>query len=159
MSETRPNVLLVIPAGKEAQQATRAALDLAKARGGTLVALVVLDPAVSTRAASALSDVGFMGEELSEQVEATLRDEYRAGAEALLRALVEQAKRDLTRITPLIEQGDASEICGRVIDAHAVGVAVLVAEKHSWLTRFLAHDAAVQLPALSGCEVRVMEED
>lgn len=27
------------------------------------------------------------------------------------------------------------------------------------LTRFLARGAAVRLPALSGCEVRVMEED
>jgi hypothetical protein len=34
-----------------------------------------------------------------------------------------------------------------------------VAERQSWLTRFLSRSAAVRLPALSGCEVRVMEED
>jgi hypothetical protein len=45
-----------------------------------------------------------------------------------------------------------------VILTHQIGLALLVAEKRSWLTRFLSRGAAVKLPALSGCEVRVMEE-
>lgn len=153
------NVLLVIPAGKQPQRAIDAATELARQRGGTLVALVVLDPTVPSHAASTLTDVGFMGEEVGEQVSEALEHESRTSSEALLHAVAERAKKEGVVVTPIIEQGDVGEICRRVIRTHQVGTAVLVAEKRSWLARFLSNSAAVQLPALSGCEVRVMEED
>ena len=153
------NVLLVIPADKEPQRASAAAIELARQRGASLVAVVVVDPNLSTYAASTLTDLGFMGEEVGEQVSGAIVREYRARAAALLHGLAERAKKEGVAVTPLIEQGDIGEICSRVIRAHQIGIAVLVAEKRSWLTRFLSHSAAVQLPALSGCEVRVMEED
>jgi nucleotide-binding universal stress UspA family protein len=153
------NVLLVIPAGSEPQQAMRAAIDLAKQHGGALVALVVLDAEQATRAASTLTEVGFMGEEVGTQVSETITHEYRSDAETLLQALAERAKKEGVVVTPLIEAGDTGEICGRVIRTHQIGTAVLVAEKRSWLTRFLSHSAAVKLPALAGCDVKVMEED
>jgi nucleotide-binding universal stress UspA family protein len=159
MGATMPNVLLVIPAGTEPQRAIGAAIDLARQRGGTLVAVIVLDPQQAARAASTLSEAGFMGEEVGTQVRETIAHEYRSDAEALLQALRERAKTEGVAVTPLIEAGDAGEICGRVIRTHQIGTAVLVAEKRSWLTRFLSHGAAVKLPALAGCEVKVMEED
>ena len=152
------NVLLVIPAAKEPQEAMRAAIGLAKERGSTLVALVVLDPDLPSRVANTLTEVGFMGEQLGDQVRAAIVHEDRAGAEALLHALVERAKKEGVTVTPLIEQGDTGEICSRIIRAYQIGTAVLVAEKRSWLTRFLSR-SPVKLPALLGCEVRVMEED
>ena len=153
------NVLIVIPAEKEPQQAIRAALSLAKQQGGDLVALVVLDPDLPARAASTLTEVGFMGEQLSSQVSDAITQEYRARSEALLQALVEQGRREGVAVTPIIEQGDTGDVCSRVIRTHHIGTAVLVAEKRSWLTRFLSRSAAVKLPALAGCEVNVMEED
>jgi nucleotide-binding universal stress UspA family protein len=152
------NVLLVIPAGKEPQRAVDAAIELARQRGGALVALVVLDPTVLSHAASTLTDVGFMGEEVGEHVSEAIAREYRTRSEALLHAVAERAKKEGIVVTPIIEQGDIGEICRRVIRMHQVGTAVLVAEKRSWLARILSY-SAVQLPALSGCEVRVMEED
>lgn len=153
------NVLLVTPAGKEPQRAIATAIELARQRGGALVVLAVLDPGVPAYAASTLTDVGFMGEEVSEQVSDAIAREHRSCAAALLHAVAERAKKKGVTVTPIIEQGDIGEICSRVIRTHQVGIAVLVAEKRSWLTRFLSHSAAVHLPALSGCEVRVMEED
>jgi len=154
-----PNVLLVIPAGAEAQRAMAAAIELAKTRGGRLVALIVLDTAQATRAARTLSEVGFMSEEVGTQVGAAIAHEHRSDAEARLHALRERADRDGVTVTPLIEEGDTGEICDRVIRAHHIGTAILVAEKQSWLTRFLSRGAAVQLPAFAGCEVKVMEDD
>ena len=153
------NVLLVIPASKEPQNATTAAIELAKQRGGKLVALVVVDPAVPSYAASTLSDVGFMGEEVSEQVSETIVREQHTCSTALLHGLADRAKKEGVVVTPILEEGDIGEICRRIIRTHQIGIAVLVAEKRSWLTRFLSRSAAVQLPALAGCEVRVMEED
>jgi nucleotide-binding universal stress UspA family protein len=153
------NVLLVIPAGTEAPRASGAAMELARQRGGHLVVLVVLDPNLPTHATSTLMDLGFMGEEVGEQVGEAIVREHRARAAALLQALGERAKKEGIVVLPLIEQGDIGELCRRVIHTQQIGTAVLVAEKRSWLTRFLSHTAAVQLPTLAGCEVRVMEDD
>jgi len=153
------NVLLVIPAGIEPERTVSAAIELARQRKAALVALVVLDPSVPTHAASALTEIGFMGEEVGEQVSDAIVREHRSRSTALLHRIAERAKKDGVAVTPLIEQGDTGDICRRVIGAHHIGIAVLVAEKRSWLTRFLSHSARVQLPALSGCEVRVMEEE
>jgi nucleotide-binding universal stress UspA family protein len=153
------NVLIVIPAEQEPQQAMRAAIELARQRGGRLVALVVLDPDLPARVASTLTEVGFMGEQLGSQVSDAIVREYRVRSQALLQTLVENGKREGVVVTPLIEQGDTGEICGRVIRTHQIGTAVLVAEKRSWLTRFLSRSATVNLPALAGCEVKVMEDD
>ena len=152
------NVLLVIPAAKESEVALCTAIELAQERRGTLVALVVLDADLPGRVATTLTEVGFMGEQLGDQVRAAIVHEDRAGAEALLHALTERARKEGVTVTPLIEQGDTGEICSRVIRAYQIGIAVLVAERRSWLTRFLSR-GAVKLPALLGCEVRIVEDD
>ena len=152
------NVLLVIPAAKESEVALRTAIELAQERRATLVALVVLDADLPGRVATTLTEVGFMGEQLGDQVRAAIVHEDRAGAEALLHVLSERARKEGVTVTPLIEQGDTGEICSRVIRAYQIGIAVLVAERRSWLTRFLSR-GAVKLPALLGCEVRIVEDD
>jgi hypothetical protein len=150
MGEDMHNVLIVIPAGTEPQRAIRTAIGLAKEKGERLVAVVVITPEVASRVTSALSDVGFVGERVGSQVVETIRHEYRARSEA---------RHEGVAVMSTIEEGDAGEICTRLIRAYQVKTAVLVAERQSWLTRFLSRGAAVRLPALSGCEVRVMEED
>src|SRR5512140_557770 len=114
------NVLVVIPAGKQPQRAVQAAIALAKERGGQLVALVVLDPRLSARLATTLTEVGFMADEIGASVSNTLLHEYRVESEALLQALAERAKREGVIVTPLIEQGDTGEICSRVIRTHQI---------------------------------------
>ncbi len=153
------NVLIVIPAGTESQQAIRTAIDLATEKGAELVALVVIPPEVANRVTSTLSEAGFLGEEVGSQVGEAIEHEHRVRADALLRAIAEQARHAGVALTPLIELGDTGEICTRVIRSHQIGTAVLVAERQSWLTRFLSRTAAVKLPTLAGCEVRVVEED
>jgi nucleotide-binding universal stress UspA family protein len=153
------NVLVLIPAGTEPQRAIRAAIGLAQEKDARLVAVVVITPEVASRVTSTLSDVGFVGEHVGSQVLETIQHECRTRSEALLRSVAEQAKQEGVAVTAMIEEGDTGEICARVIRTHQIGTAVLVAERQSWLARFLSRSAPVKLPALSGCEVRVMEED
>ena len=153
------NVLLIIPADKEPEQAMRAAIDLAKARQGTLIALVVLDPEAATRAASTLTDVGFLGERVGEQVTAAIVHDQRAHCETLLDDLAERAKKEGVVVTPLIEEGDTGEICARLIRTHRIGTAIVVAARRSWLARLFSPGETVDTEALSGCEVRWIEDD
>ena len=152
------NVLLVTVPGIETPNAVAYAIRRAGETGGELIALAVLDPELGQRVASTLANVGFLGEKLSGNVVQTVTHEQHMHAEEVLRKIEEHANRHGVSCRVLIEEGDPGEVCGRIIDTYDVAVAVLVAEKRSWLTRFLSRSAAVKLPALAGCEVRVMDD-
>lgn len=152
------NVLLVTSPIADGPNATAYAVRRAKELGGSLLALAVLDPEMTARITATLANVGFVGEKVSESVGSALAREQRAQAETLLKQICERAAQEGVPCRALIEEGDAGEICSRIIRAEAIGAAVLVAERRSWLTRLLSRSAAVKLPALEGCEVKVMDD-
>lgn len=133
-------------------------MEAAKRLGGSLFAVTVLDPAEPARLASTL-DSAFVGERVSDRVIEVLGREQRLQAEAALQSVAELAARAGVPFHVLIEDGDPEEVCRRVIRQNGIGHAILVAERRSWLTRLLSRSAAVKLPALAGCEVRVMEQE
>jgi nucleotide-binding universal stress UspA family protein len=151
------NVLLIIPPGIRPRAARDRAIEEAKHAGGKLIALLVLDPVEADRIAASL-DSAFLGERVSERVVEVLEQEQRRGAELVLADIEKHAKAAAVPFLPIIEEGDPTDVCARVIRQHAVGSALLVVEKRSWVTRFLARSAPVKIPSLSGCDVRVMEE-
>ncbi|MFQ5664988.1 MAG: universal stress protein [Candidatus Binatia bacterium] len=151
------NVLLVTSPGRDVSKAITYALQRAREIDGSLVALAVLDPERPRRIARTLTNVGFVGEKVSDSVVDTVAREQQAQADTLLKEIAARARDAGITCTSLIEEGDPSEVCSRIIQTHNVRAAVLVAEKRSWLTRFLSRAAAVKLPAFAGCEVKVME--
>ena len=84
--------MLVIPPGIRPRSARDHAIDAAAARGGgTLIGLVLLDPAETARIAAAL-DSAFMGERVSDRVVEVLAGEQRSQAEAVLEEVGERAR-------------------------------------------------------------------
>jgi nucleotide-binding universal stress UspA family protein len=153
-----PNVLLLVPADREPQAVVDEAIGAAKERSGRLIAVVVLDPELVERVSAALSNFGFMGEKVSDEVGETLLREYRARAATTGATIVERAKAAGIDAEARFEEGDPEEICRRLIPRLGIGLAVLLAERRSWLARLLAREA-VRIPALAGCQVRVIEDD
>jgi len=151
------NVLLVIPPGIRPRLARDHAVEMAARAGGTLIGLVLLDPAEIARIAATL-DSAFMGERVSDRVVGVLANEQRSQAEAVLDEVGASAQARGVRFVALIEEGDADEVCARVIRTHQVAAAVLVVEKRSWLSRILSRSSAVKLPAMADCALTVMEE-
>jgi hypothetical protein len=149
-------VLLVTSPTIDAPNAVAYALRRAKEAGAALLAVIVLDADLTQRVAARLTNEGFVGEKVSDSVAEILAREQRARAEARVTEIAGQARREGVPFDSLIESGDASDVCARLIAARSVGLAVLVAEKQSWLTRLLSRSVAVRLPTLAGCEVRVM---
>jgi nucleotide-binding universal stress UspA family protein len=152
------NVLLVMPPGLRPRAARDHAIATAAQAGGTLVGLVLLDPTETARLAASL-DSAFMGERVSDRVVEVLVREQHSQAEAVLAEIAAQARARGVPFVPLIEQGDADEVCGRVIRAHQIASAVLVVEKRSWLSRILSRSSAVKLPAMANCALTVVEEE
>src|SRR5262245_20949427 len=151
-------VLLVIPPGIRPRAARDRAIDAATRAGATLVGLVLLDPAEIARIAATL-DSAFMGERVSDRVVDVLVREQHSQAETVLAEIAAAAQARGVPFVPLIEQGDADEVCARVIRTHQVGSVILVVEKRSWLSRILARSSAVKLPAMANCTLTVMEEE
>ena len=152
------NVLLVIPPGIRPHKSLEYALHRALQDKADLIALVTLDPMETARIAARL-DSAFMGERVSDRIVEVLAREQHTRAEEMLAEIGEQARAAGLTFLPLIETGDASEVCGAAIRRHNVGCAVLVAEKRSWLTKLLSRSQMVHIPALAGCEIKVVEED
>jgi nucleotide-binding universal stress UspA family protein len=152
------NVLLIIPPGVKPRTALDEAIGVVRETRGSLVALVILDPTEAARIAATL-DSAFMGERVSDRLVEVLAREHRSRAEDLLQDIGARAAEAGVSFVPLVESGDPSEVCTRVIRTYQVQLAVLAAERRSWLARFLSRSAAVKLPALAGCEVKVMEEE
>jgi len=151
------NVLLLLP-NRESPRAVREAITAAKTRASGLLIAVVLDPESNERVSAAVTEMGFMGEKVGDTVRETLARAWRTQAEELVRQLTEHARAQGVAAEVFVEQGDPSEICQRLVATRGVDVAILVAERRSWLTRLLAREA-LHLPHLSGCEVRVIEEE
>jgi hypothetical protein len=151
------NVLLVVPPGIRPRVSRDAAIDAAARAGGTLVGLVILDPAETARIAATL-DSAFMGERVSDRVAQVLAREQRGQAEAALTGIADEARRRAVPFIGLIEEGDPDDVCTRVIRAHQIQSAVLVVEKRSWLSRILSRAAPVRLPSMADCTLTVMEE-
>lgn len=152
------NVLLLLSPEIEAPNAVACAIERAREIGGGLIAVAVLDPQLTERVASTLANVGFVGEKVSENVMQTLQREQRAQAQSLLNRIEEQARNYGIAFRAKIEEGDPGEVCAALVRQHDVATAVLVAEKRSWLTRLLSRSAPMNLSALVGCEVKVMDD-
>jgi nucleotide-binding universal stress UspA family protein len=152
------NVLLVIPPNVRPRDARDHAIEAAARTGATLIGLVLLDPAETARIAASL-DSAFMGERVSDRVVEVLIGEQRSQADAVLAEIAAQAQARGVPFVPLIEQGDADDVCARVVRTHQVGEVILVVEKRSWLSRILARSSAVKLPAMANCTLTVMEEE
>ena len=152
------NVLLLLPLDANARTASREAIAAAKERSGRLIIAVVLQPELVEKVSSALTDNAFMGEKLSDRLAETLLRDHRTRAEALAAEIAAEARVEGVETEQVFEEGDPAEICRRLVPLHSIGLAVLVAERRSWLTRLLSRHP-LELPTLAGCEARVFEED
>ena len=151
-------ILLIIPPGVRPDASARYAVDAARREGAALVAVVVLDQAETARIAATL-DGAFMGERVSDRVVEILAHEQHARAETLLEGIGEQARAAGVEFEPLIEEGDPTAVCSRVVQRYQIGAAVLAVGRRSWLARFLSRSANVKLPTVAGCDVKVIEEE
>jgi nucleotide-binding universal stress UspA family protein len=152
------NTLLIIPPGVRPEASEQYALDAARRAGGSLIAVAILDPAETARIAARL-DSAFMGEEVSDRIVEVLAREQRLRAERLLDEIGTRARGAGIAFVPLIEEGDSEEVCSRLLRTHQIDAAVLAVERRSWLARFLSRSAKVDIRALAGCEVKVIEEE
>lgn len=151
------SVLFLFSPQRDPETAAREAIEAAAERRVPLVVVAAIDPEALARVASTLSSVGFMGEKVSDRVSEALTAEYRARAAALVNEIVREAGERGVVAEGRVEDGDPSELCGRLAREHGASLVILMAERRSWLTRLLSR-APLRVPTLPNCEIRVVED-
>lgn len=152
-------ILLLLSSAVAAPKSTRVALDRAVRKKADLVILVALPRDAVLELAGTLTDEAFVGDRLSDEVVDALRREQRSQAEDLLRSIMEQANKERVNVTTLVEIGEPSELCGRVVAAHNIDQVILPAHRRSWLARWWSPSAHSDWLKVLGCEVEVVEEE
>jgi len=147
-------VLLLLEPMSDTPRAVAYALDRARELGAQLVAIVVIDPQLSGRVTRKLEDAGLVGEKLSESVVGCLERDQRNQGARMLEGLAAAARQQGTAATTFLEEGELNEVVSRCCAGHEIKVAVVAAEKRSWLGRWLAPDISLRLPH---CEIKVIE--
>jgi len=151
-------VLLFVSPKTDSPAARRYAIERAAALEAELIVVAVLDPALSERVGRRLEESGFVGEKVSESVRCCLERDLRAQGETLAEAIAAEAMGAGVRARTRVEEGDLTDVAGRCCSGHEVLVAVVAAEKRSWLGRLFESPGETQrLLRLPRCEVKVIE--
>ena len=151
------HVLLVLPPEAEETKAVDFAVAEAAKRGESLVSIALLDADIAARVSTTLANVGFVGEKVCGNVADTLAREQRVHAEQALERVAAAAHAQNVAFHGRVEEGELDEVCGRIAVDCEIDLVVLATERRSLLGRFLARSAAVRLPSLAGCEVKLIE--
>lgn len=152
-------VLLLMPPDRQVTGAIAKALDLAAERDARLVAAVVVDEDAGERLSSRIADRGVLGDGVTDRIAEAVEREHRIRAEALLREVADQARTRGLTCTTLVETGDPSAVCRRLVATERASVAVVVVERRSWLARMLSGGQPLEPVQLGGSEVVLVDED
>ncbi len=151
-------VLLLVSPKTDSPQARTYAIEQARALGVDLLVVAVLDPGVGGRVGRKLEESGFVGEKVSESLACCLERDLRTQGEELVQGIAAEAQLGGVAVHTRVEEGDLREIAGRCCSGLEVPLAVVAAEKRSWLGRLFASEGELQRTLrLPRCEVKVIE--
>lgn len=152
-------VLIVLSTSLTPDEAIACAVDRAKKDSTGVVALYLLDTALSKEAFDAFTDIGFIGDKPSSEISESLMREYRQrGYEELGRVQVKAMEAGVG-FEPLMEEG---EFVAKILDTilkYNIGCAVLLKRRKRALLKYFSLSLADEVKRQAGCEVVVFEEN
>lgn len=151
-------VLLLVSPKTDSPQARTYAIEQARALSAELLVVAVLDPEIGGRVGRKLEESGFVGEKVSESLVCCLERDLRTQGEELVQGIATEAQRAGVVVHTRVEEGDLREIASRCCSGFELQLAVVAAEKRSWLGRLLGSEGEQQRGLrLPRCEVKVIE--
>lgn len=159
MSETK-KVLLVLSTSRTSDEVIDSAVEEARKRDATLVALYILEKELANEVFDTFTDIGFIGDRPSADITESLMREYRQRGYEELGKVQVKAMEAGVGFDSVMEEGN---YVTTVLDAVAgmdVALAVLVRKKKKksllkYFSRSLVEEVREQAP----CEVIVFEEN
>lgn len=122
-----------------------------------LVTLFVIDESVPQTVFQRLTDIGFIGEKPSEELEKAVNLEYQRQAKQLLaevkKVCAQQGVTCATKLAP----GSFTETVLQEVAAFAADLLILIRERRSFLSRLLATSAVETIIYQAPCEIKIFE--
>ena len=149
--------LLALSTSVQAPEAIEMALDFTHERGAALKVLFVLDSSVPGAIFERLTDIGFIGEKPSKELEDAVAAEYRKQALQQLSEIEAAAEEKGVDCTVELEQGDFTELTLSTVTKYAIDILIISRTRQSVLSRLFAGSAVDKLCRQAPCEIKVFE--
>ncbi|MCK4738459.1 MAG: universal stress protein [Deltaproteobacteria bacterium] len=152
-------VMLILSTSRTSTEAVNFAVKKAKALGGGLLALYIIESELTDELFDRFTDIGFIGDKPSTELTMAVQKEYRQrGYEEVGRVQV-LAMEEGIDFDALTIDGDFTKVALQVIDERDIGLVVAVKRKLSFLKRYFSRSVVDELTESATCEVVVFEED
>lgn len=153
------NVLIVLTTSKASDKVLDFAVEKAKERGSTLVALYLLEKDLANEVFDTFTDIGFIGDKPSVQITESLMKEYRQrGYEELGRLQIKTMEAGVD-FEPIMEEGEYVTTVLDAISAHGIDLVVLIKRKRKAFFKYFSKSLAEDVREKASCEVVVFEEE
>lgn len=150
-------MVMVLSTGGPLAEAIEAAVRFAKEKKARLDVVFILESKVGTAIFDKLTDIGFIGEKPSEELEAAVDQEYRRQAEETLNEVRCAARLIGADATTEIVVGDFVEKSLEAVAKHAADVLIVARVRQSLLSKLMAGDSVTALLRQAPCEIKIFE--
>jgi len=142
----------------QAPGAIEMALEFAKQKKASLKVVFILDSSVPGAIFERLTDVGFIGDKPSQELQEAVETEYRKQAVQHLDEIKKMAIAKDVDCETLLEQGEFVETTLAAVAKSAADVLIVSRTRRSALSRMLLGSAVDKLIRQAPCEIKVFEE-
>jgi len=130
---------------------------LAAAKKAKLVTLFVADKSVPQTVFQRLTDIGFIGEKPSEELEKAVNLEYQRQAKELLAEVKTVCTKQGVDCDTKLIPGSFAETVLQTVAASAADLLILLRERRSFLSRLFATSAIETIIYQAPCEIKIFE--
>ena len=133
------------------------ALEFARQKGASLKVLFVLDSSVPGAIFERLTDIGFIGDKPSQELQEAVAGEYRKQAVEQLEEIKQVAQAKGVDCETAIEQGEFVDQTLGAVMKYAADMLIISRTRQSALSRLFVSSAVDRLIRQAPCEIKVFE--
>ena len=152
------NILLVLSTTRQSSKTEEEALNRAKAEGAELTVAFILDSKMPESMFEKLTDIGFTGERPSQQLQASILEEYRGRGALKLDEVKAAAESMGVACKVVAREGGFAKECLDLVDEMAADLLILTRKKRSSLSRFIFGSAIEDIQGMAECEFLIVDE-
>jgi len=149
--------ILALSTTFQSAEAIDMALEFVQQKGASLKVIFVLDSGVPGAIFEKLTDIGFIGDKPSQELQEAVAGEYRKQAVAQLEEIRQAALSKGVDCETAIEQGEFADQTLGAIMKYAADMLIISRTRQSQLSRLLVSSAVDKLIRQAPCEIKVFE--
>ncbi len=151
--------LLALSTTKYSKEAIDYAIDLAKQKEAELKVIFILDSNVPGTVFEKLTDIGFIGDKPSTDLQEAISNEYADQAKKVLVEIKDQSSEMGVECQTYLEEGDFGSKCLESIARFSADMIILARSRRSFFSRMFFGSAVDSLLRQAPCEIKIFDEE